>query len=97
MSEIVVHEGADEELRAATIFYDSRESGLGAQFLDEFSLALEKILKRPLSHSVFFDQYRRYLMFRFPYSVVYRTEGERIVILAVAHLRRRPGYWSDRS
>ncbi len=53
MSEIVVHESADEELRAAAVFYDSRESGLGEQFLDEFSLGLEKILDRPLSHAVF--------------------------------------------
>ncbi len=53
MSEIVVHESADEELRAAAVFYDSRESGLGEQFLDEISLGLEKILDHPLSHGVF--------------------------------------------
>jgi plasmid stabilization system protein ParE len=40
---------------------------------------------------------RRWLIRRFPYSVIYREEESRIYILAVAHQRRRPEYWSDRA
>jgi plasmid stabilization system protein ParE len=39
---------------------------------------------------------RRYLVQRFPYGLIYREEGDRIFILAVAHLRRRPEYWRGR-
>jgi len=36
-------------------------------------------------------------MRRFPYSIVYRVETEKVFVLAVAHLRRRPLYWRDRT
>ncbi len=96
MYEIVVNDDADEELVAAAVFYELREPGLGEEFLHEFSRSLTKIQARPLSSGIFFDHYRRYLMPRFPYGVVYRIDGEQILILAVAHLSRRPGYWRDR-
>lgn len=35
-------------------------------------------------------------MMRFPYGVIYATDPEEIVILAIAHMHRRPGYWRDR-
>ncbi|MBU1775437.1 MAG: type II toxin-antitoxin system RelE/ParE family toxin, partial [Gammaproteobacteria bacterium] len=42
------------------------------------------------------DGFRRVIVRRFPYSVVYRAKGEHIYIIAVAHQRRHPNYWSDR-
>jgi hypothetical protein len=39
---------------------------------------------------------RRILLDRFPYSVIYRASADEILIIAVAHLRRRPGYWRHR-
>lgn len=96
MYEIVINDDADEELVAAAVFYESREPGLGEEFLYEFSKSLAKIRDRPLSSGIYFDHYRRYVMPRFPYGVVYRIEGEQILILAVAHVRRRPGYWRGR-
>ena len=53
-------------------------------------------MSTPYSYSTVFDEYRRYLMARFPYGVVYRIEGETVLVFAVAHLRRRPGYWRNR-
>ena len=97
MYEIVVHEAAEEELNAAAVFYESRESDLGNEFLEELSQGFSRIGEHPLSYSVHFDDYRRYLMNRFPYSVVYRIEQDAILVFAVAHLRRRPGYWIDRN
>jgi len=40
---------------------------------------------------------RRVLVHRFPYQVVYRLTASEILIVAVAHLKRRPGYWKDRT
>lgn len=96
MYEIVVHESAEEDLNAAAVFYESRETDLGKEFLEELSQGFHRITENPFSHSIHFDEYRRYLMGRFPYGVVYRIEGQQILVFAVAHLRRRPGYWIDR-
>lgn len=97
MYEIVVHESAGEELTAAAVFYESRETDLGAEFLHELSQSFGLIRAHPFAYSLYFDEYRRYLMSRFPYSVVYRIEGHLVLVFAIAHLRRRPGYWRDRA
>lgn len=97
MYEIVVHESAEEDLNAAAVFYESRETDLGKEFLEELSQGFHRITENPFSYSIHFDEYRRYLMGRFPYGVVYRIEGQEILVFAVAHLRRRPGYWRDRA
>jgi plasmid stabilization system protein ParE len=95
MYEIVVQESAEEESIAAAVFYESREPHLGEEFLEELSQSFHRVTENPFSYSIYFDNYRRYLMSRFPYAVVYRIEGQRILVFAVAHLRRRPGYWRD--
>lgn len=41
-------------------------------------------------------EYRRVLTTRFPYALIHRTPPDEIVIVAVAHTSRRPGYWRDR-
>ncbi|WP_432280807.1 type II toxin-antitoxin system RelE/ParE family toxin [Rubrivirga litoralis] len=43
------------------------------------------------------NPYRRWSLRRFPHHVIYRTDGGTLFVLAVAHDRRRPGYWSKRS
>lgn len=96
MHEIVIHESADEELQAAALFYEMRETDLGQEFLRELALSFYRIRENPFTYSTIFDDYRRSLMSRFPYGVVYRIEGEKVLVFAVAHLRRRPGYWRDR-
>ena len=70
---------------------------LGGEFLEELSLSFQRITEHPFSYSLYFDEYRRYLLNRFPYGVVYRVEGTRVLVFAVTHLRRRPGYWRDRA
>jgi plasmid stabilization system protein ParE len=97
MLEIVVHEDADEEFKAAAIFYESRQAGLGATFLDRVVKGFDSILAQPLAGPLLFDDFRRRFIRQFPYSIVYRLEGNRIFIIAVAHWSRRPGYWKARS
>jgi len=96
MHEVVVHEDAGEDLIAAAVYYESRETGLGEEFLRELSRSFDRIREHPFSYSVIFDEYRRCLMTRFPYGVVYRIEEKRVLVFAVGHLRRRPGYWRER-
>jgi plasmid stabilization system protein ParE len=87
---------AEDEMNEAAAFYESRVVGLGEEFLAEVNACVERILERPKIGRRLRGDIRRLLVTRFPYSVVYATHGETAVVVAVAHLRRRPGYWVRR-
>jgi toxin ParE1/3/4 len=87
---------AEEELLESALFYDSRVKGLGESFTSEVQRAVEMVRAHPDLGSPLGTKVRRVLVRRFPYSVIYRHEADRIFILAVAHQRRRPGYWRHR-
>lgn len=96
MLEIIVHQEADEEIKAAAIYYESLQPGLGEAFLQELTEGFAQVQKNPLAWEIFDDPIRRYLLRRFPYGIVYRLAPDQILILAVMHLRRKPGYWQER-
>ena len=96
MFEISIHKDADEELNATAAFYESRKPGLGESFLHELSIAFQFLKEYPLSCRILFEEYRRYPIRRFPHGVVYYIEDEKVIVLAVAHSSRRPGYWRKR-
>lgn len=84
----------------AAEWYAERVDGLGDRFLLEAEAAFARIDETPLTgspwtHRRLPEGVRRMLLRSFPYSVVYIVEP-RVVIVAVAHLRRRPGYWVRR-
>ena len=90
---------ASEELSAAVRWYEDQRPGLGADFFDAVAATTARIRAHPeIGTSVPPDkQTKRLLVPRFPYQVVYRLIGDGIVIVAVAHLKRRPGYWRHRA
>ena len=90
------HPEARVEYREAALFYDTRRSGLGAAFTLEVEAALARILEAPERWRVIEQDVRRCLTHTFPYGILYTIEAESILIVAVMHLRRRPGYWRDR-
>jgi toxin ParE1/3/4 len=77
------------------IIYDRERPGLGDEFLDEVASGLARIREYPHAHPPM-DEYRRYIMRRFPFSLIYGIGVDTIVIVAVAHHSRRPGYWKRR-
>ena len=81
MSEVTLHEGADEEFKAAAVFYESQRSGLGEMFVQRVVEGFESILVHPLSGQVLFDEFRRHLIRQIAYSVVYRIEGDQFLCL----------------
>jgi toxin ParE1/3/4 len=85
-----------EEAEAAARWYAERSATAAAAFSDEIDAAESAILRLPEAWPPFDYGTRRYLLRRFPFSVVYRIEAARVVIVAVAHARRRPGYWTSR-
>lgn len=89
---------AAEELEDAVRWYEARRRGLGAEFLAIAGTILNRIKAQPeAGASAFGDPFlRRVLTPRFPYQVVYRVRPDEILIVAFAHLKRRPGFWKHR-
>ena len=90
------HPDADAELEEASLFYESRMAGLGKSFAAEVERTISLVREFPEAGSSVGPARRRVVIARFPYSVVYRQDPDAIVIVAVAHQRRRPGYWRRR-
>lgn len=90
------HPEAEEEFEAAVAWYEERETGLGLDFAAEVREAIRLAQSMPLAWPRMEEAIRRVLVHRFPYGVLYSIEGDRLHILAVMHLRRRPGYWRER-
>jgi toxin ParE1/3/4 len=77
-------------------WYAERSQAAAAAFLDALDRAGAAIQRSPLLWGNYLSGTRRYLMKRFPYIVVYRVTEHRIEIIAIAHGRRRPGFWKHR-
>src|SRR6266700_5975762 len=91
-------EGAEEDLEAAFNYYEVRRSGLGGELVDEFRRAVSQILEFPGAWQALDETYRRCRLHRFPYGVVYGVDrpAGKVIIVAVAHLSRGPGWWWTR-
>jgi|SRR3990167_1259216 len=98
MAEIRVelHEDAIAEARAIREWYAARNPAAAEAFMAELDQAREQIAEFPEAWAPYVRHTRRYLMRRFPFSVVYRKQRQKIQVIAVAHNRRRPGYWKSR-
>ena len=93
---------AEWEAIDAAEWYEERLEGLGTAFLNEYESALERIEAEPgrfsrLETVTVPREIRRLLLRRFPYLVVYEVLTNEVMVLAVAHVSRRPNYWIDRA
>jgi plasmid stabilization system protein ParE len=86
---------AQDELDAAMRWYEDRRAGLGLEFLGVFDRALAQIAESAEVWSPG-SRYRRLILDRFPFVVVFEIRAEGIEVTAVAHARRNPGYWRTR-
>ena len=80
----------------AALFYETARTGFGDIFLDDIQRAIDSIRERPEIGANIAYGFRRILVQRFPFSIVYWVEGGEVVVAAVAHQRRRPNYWIKR-
>ncbi len=90
------HPEADQELRAAALWYEERRPGLGEDFLQEFDRAVRRIVAEPERWRKIRLENRKLNFHRFPYAIVYRVRAGAVYIVAVMHLHRRPFYWVHR-
>ena len=86
---------AEEELLISVKYYEQQASGLGSDFLDDFEKAVELVLLFPDGFGKMDSDFRRFLLKRFPFGIIYRMDGEVLVIVSVMHLSRRPESWKN--
>lgn len=96
MRRIIIHPDADRELEQAQTWYEERVAGLGAKFFSEIESAALNIQSSPDTWPNYVKGTRRFLVHRFPFAIVYRHDDQLIQVIAVMHLKRRPGYWARR-
>jgi toxin ParE1/3/4 len=90
------HRRAENELIASAVYYESRRDFLGDNFLDRVDEALAGIRRNPAWGRPGKFNTRSWQVRRFPSRLVCLEQTARIWIVAVAHLSRKPGYWSVR-
>ncbi len=96
MMHVVFLPEAEQEMLEAALYYQSQASKLGIDFLSEVERATKFIAESPNTWPILEGKLRRRLIKRFPFGILYRVESEKIVVIAVADLRRKPGYWEKR-
>jgi toxin ParE1/3/4 len=90
------HPAALAELELAKAWYDGQRPGLGETFFHEITVAVYRIRETPNAWPEYRQGTRRFIVHRFPFAVVYCQRATSLLIMAVMHLKQRPGYWQAR-
>ena len=96
-----IHEETLAEIDATVAWYDEQRAGLGLEFVAEVRHTLTELraapgVSTPARSVRAAAQVRRRRVRRFPYAIVFAEAANEYVVIAVMHLRRRPGYWLSR-
>jgi len=96
METVSYHRLARRELNEAAQYYESESPGLGAAFLDEVERCSHALVNFPEGGPLITETICRRLVSRFPYALLYSIKPDRVRVLAVMNLKRRPIYWVGR-
>ena len=98
-----LHPEAQTELRSAALWYEERRPGLGDEFIADVSATLDRIGSAPESYPAWPRTraagllIRKATIQRFPYLIAFEKHEQHVLVLAVAHAKRRPLYWLTRT
>ena len=87
---------AEEEMIEASLFYEAESSGLGVELLDDVQRVIDVLREHPKLGQSVGRGLRRALLRRFPLSLIYSEQPDAVLVVPVAHQKRRPGYWRER-
>jgi len=96
MTKIEFHTEAQSELEDAHAWYRERSEFAARAFAAEIDYAIRSISGSPGAWPQTRSNEHRFLFRRFPYSIIYRVRRDEVFITAIAHQKRRPGYWRKR-
>lgn len=94
---VVFRRSARREFDESAVWYEERRIGLGTEFTTEIGRAIGLVAENPERFPIMHRDIRCVRTRRFPYSVFFRIETTRIVVLAVFHARRNPSVWRRRA
>ena len=94
---VAFHRAASAEFIEASAWYESKRIGLALEFMAEIDRCVSLASENPLQFAVVREDIRRVVANRFPYSIYFRAEHQRIVVLAVFHGSRDPAVWLARA
>ena len=97
MASVLVTSAAERDFTEALCWYAERSQRAAEGFDAEFARAMTQIASDPARFPRCDDVHRFYLMRRYPYQVIFRELEGQLILVAVAHASRKPGYWADRS
>jgi plasmid stabilization system protein ParE len=90
------HPSADEEYTRAAEYYRELNPELGGRFYEQMERLIQDIRRHPQRYRLYDPPVRRHFSKVFPYAVLYVDQPDRVLIIAVMHMMRRPGYWRER-
>jgi len=96
MGTISFHSGAIDDLKNALEYYKDISHGLLGRFKAEFEIRLHVISQSPKIFQKTRKNIRKCKMNKFPFHIIFQEYDEFILILAIAHFKRNPGYWKKR-
>ena len=91
-----IHPEAKIEITYHADYYEDKQEGLGAEFIEEVYATIQRIIEFPKAWQTISKNTRRCLTSRFPFGIIYTIESDRIRILSVMLLNRKPYYWKNR-
>ena len=96
MRTLKIHEGARREAAQATVWYAERSLSVAGRFRDELLACFSHAAASPQRYPSYLHGTQRILLKDFPYFIVFLDWRDEVHIVAVAHAKRRPGYWLKR-
>ncbi len=96
MTDVLLLPEAEEDVVAAAAYLEQRVLGLGERLTTEVEHGLARLAENPYVGPEIGGGVRKLRARRVPYNLIYRIEPTRVLVLAVAHQRRRPGFWLRR-
>ncbi len=93
---VVFLDEARAEFNAAADWYDAQRPGLGTRFISSVQDVLDGIAAMPRMHQAIYQDVRRAVVKKFPYTVLYVVEPDQILVVAVFHSKRDPSIWQGR-
>ena len=90
------HPEVTNDIKGSYLWYEDKLQGLGTRFLNELEDGYTAIQNFPDTWANFQYGFKRYILNKFPFSILYKVIEEKIVILAIMHNSRKPNYWINR-
>ncbi len=96
MTQVRFLKPAQTEVDEAVAYFDEQRDGLGDRFEQDLAGTIRFLIEYPLTGKQLAPHIRKLRLRTFSYNIIYALDRDEIVIVAVAHHKRRPGYWRSR-